>query len=149
MKTIVIILLIAISVLACGCTSTAPATVAPVTTATVSDTGTPDLVGLWTGTTTGHINAKGFRDAGSPEFNITEQKGIAFTGYKEYPDMDGKMYYEEFSGVINKRGEIFIAEKEYGVIIGDLIGPDTLELSYVEDGDDAKAFIILLNRQKI
>ncbi|MFA5267149.1 MAG: hypothetical protein WC379_04190 [Methanoregula sp.] len=148
MKTIFAILIIAIAVLASGCTSTAPQA-APAATAAMT-TATPDLVGIWTGVTNGHINALGYVDQGTPVYNITSQKGQAFVGYKEYPQVlqNGTKQSEEFSGVINARGEIFIGEKEAGVIIGDLTGPDTMELSYIEDGDEAKALIIILNRQK-
>jgi hypothetical protein len=81
-------------------------------------------------------------------YNITAQKGQAFTGYKEYTRANGTRYSEELSGVINTRNEIFIAEDHGGVIIGDLIGPDSMELNYVEDGPDAKALLVTLTRQK-
>jgi len=146
MKIILAILVVMIAVFACGCTTTAPQAAAPAVTP-AGTTATPDLVGVWSGVTTGHINAKGYRDAGAPVYNITTQKGNAFAGFKDYPDMNGVMLHEEFSGVINKHGEIFIAETEAGVTIGDLVDSGTMELSYIEDGDAAKAFLITLTRQ--
>lgn len=151
MKTALTLLVIVIAVLACGCTSQAP-TAAPAATpyatlAPAVNTATPDLVGSWTGTTVGH-NSRGFVTAGKPTFNITMQKGFAFVGNKDYADLAGVIHHEEFSGVINKQGEIYIAEKEAGMIVGDLIGPDSMELVYIEDGDEAMAYITILNRQK-
>ncbi len=120
-----------------------PAAAPPVTTTT------PDLTGIWTGTSAGHFNAFGFREQLSPKYNITEQRGQSFVGYVEYTRPNGTLDSEEFSGVINNRGEIFLAQLDAGVVIGDLTGPDAMELSYIEDGPDAKAIIIHLTRQKI
>jgi len=147
MKIAFTILLVILAVLACGCTGTAPA--APATpTASPSITTTPDLTGIWTGTSAGHFNAVGFREQLSPKYNITEQKGQSFAGSVEYTRPNGTLDSEEFSGVINNRGEIFIAQLEAGTVIGDLTGQDTMELSYIEDGPDAKALIVHLTRQK-
>jgi hypothetical protein len=154
MKIALTILVIVLAVLACGCTSTAPATpaaepaaVTPAVTP-AAPAATPDLVGTWSGSSYGHINAKGWVDAGAPSFEITDQRGLAFTGTKQYTDLDGVTRTEAFSGVITKHGEIFIAEKDTGVIIGDLVGPDTMELAYIDDGDKAKALVYILERQK-
>ncbi len=147
MKIALTILVIVLAALTCGCTSTAPSAAPVATTMTAADAACPDLVGLWTGTSTGHINTKGWVDAGTPSFDITDQRGLAFTGTKQYTDLDGVTRTEEFSGVITKHGGIYIAEKETGVIIGDLTGADTMELVYIDDGNKAKAFIYLLERK--
>lgn len=155
MKSLPGILLLILALLASGCTASVPPTPATTTpapiaaTSAVSGADIPNLVGVWTGSAVGHINNYGFRSEGEPVYNITEQKGRAFAGYIEYSHYMGEnRKNEEFSGVINVRNEIFIAQKEAGFTIGDLLGPDTLELGYVEEGDDAKAFLITLNRQK-
>jgi hypothetical protein len=145
MKIAFTILLVILAVLACGCTGTAPAT--PAASPSITTTN-PGLTGIWAGTSAGHFNAVGFREQLSPKYNITEQKGQSFAGYVEYTRPNGTLDSEKFSGVINNRGEIFIAQLDAGTVIGDLTGPDTMELSYIEDGPDAKALIIHLTRQK-
>jgi hypothetical protein len=47
------------------------------------------------------------------------------------------------------RGGIWFTHLDAGPAIGDLAGPDTIELSYIEDGPDAKAIIVHLSRQMI
>lgn len=149
MKIAISIILVILAVLACGCTSQAPAAVPVTTPAEVTPAATPVLTGIWTGTTVGHSNVEGFREHATPLFNITEQKGQAFTGTKEYTRTDGKVYTEQFSGVITGNNEISIADHSMGITIGKLTSPDSVELRYLEDGPDAKAYIIRLNRQKI
>jgi len=148
MKIALTIMVLVLAVLACGCTTSAPAAAPAATPVATADTNAPDLVGLWTGTSIGHVNAKGWVDSGAPSLDITDQRGLAFTGTKQYTDLAGVSKTEEFSGVITRHGEIFIGEKESGVLIGDLIGPDTMELAYIDDGDNAKAFLYTLERQK-
>ena len=149
MKIALTIIVIVLFVLSSGCTTPAPATPAlsPGTTPAAPST-VPDLVGTWSGTSVGHVNAKGWVDAGSPSFDISDQKGLAFTGTKTYATLDGTKKTENISGVITRKGEIYIAELESGIIMGDLVGPDTMELVYVEDGTNAKAFLYTLTRQK-
>jgi len=152
MKIALSILIIILAVFACGCTTTAPVAT-PTATQGVTPVVTtnmviPNLTGTWTGTTIGHTEAEGFREHNTPQFIITAQKGQAFTGNKTYTRADGKVYPESFSGVISSDGKIYIADHNSGLTIGDLSGPDKMELKYIEDGDDAQAFIILLTRQK-
>jgi hypothetical protein len=136
-----------------GCTSTAPAAApapaAPVapTAATIS-TAIPDLTGIWTGTTVGHIKMDGFVEENTTRYNITTQKGRAFTGQKEYTRKDGKTYNEGFSGIVTSNNEIFMGDHGTGYIEGRLNGSDSMELYYIDEGSDAKALIIQLNRQK-
>lgn len=148
MKKILAILILAIAVLATGCTTTTTGPV-PVQAAgpAAELTEAPDLCGTWSGTSVGHVNAKGWVDAGSPSFDISDQKGMAFTGTKTYSTLDGTKKTEEISGVVTRKGEIYIAELESGIIMGDLIGPATMELVYVEDGPNAKAFLYTLTKQ--
>lgn len=146
MKIACIILFIVLAVLTCGCTTTAPQT-----TPAVTPTATPaltNLTGIWTGTAVGHTEVDGFRETGMPRFNITEQKGYAFAGKKEYTLADGKVRYENMSGIISTGGEVFIVDHDSGVTSGEIKGPDTMELRFLDDGDNAKAFLIILNRQK-
>ena len=155
MKIVYTILVIILAVLASGCTapsSASPAEPVPASgsvTTPANSAEIPSLVGTWTGSAAGHVNRIGFRNEGAPVYNITEQNGRAFAGYTEYSHYSGgDRKIEEFSGVINMRNEIVMAQNEAGFTIGDLLGPDTIELAYAEDGDDAKAFLITLTRQK-
>jgi hypothetical protein len=140
------------TIMIAGCTSQpAPASVAaPVATpAEITTAATPVLIGIWTGTTFGHSKAEGFREPTSLVFNISEQKGQAFAGTKEFTRPDGKFYAEKFSGVISRTGDISFADHDRnGISLGKLTGPDAMEIRYIEDGVDAKAMIDLLNRQK-
>jgi hypothetical protein len=149
---IVLTLLVAGTCIA-GCTSTPPVTVpapsGPVATpAAAVSTAIPDLTGIWTGPTVGHTKREGFVEYPVATYNITAQKGRAFTGQKEYPRMDKKTYNEYFSGIVTSNNEIFIADHGTGYIKGILTGTDSMELYYLDEGSDAKAFIIQLNRQK-
>jgi hypothetical protein len=136
-----------------GCTSTAPAatpapsgTVAP--TAAAASTAIPDLTGIWTGTTVGHTLKEGFVEYPVATYNITAQKGRAYTGQKEYPRMDGKTYTETFSGIVTSDNQIFMGDSLTGDIEGKLTGPGSMELYYIDQGTDAKAFIIQLTQKK-
>lgn len=144
MKTAFAILVFILAVLACGCTAQAPAASPAVT----ANTAIPDMTGIWSGTSTGHTQLEGFIYYPTTTFNISVQKGQVFAGQKEYPRMDGKTHYENFSGFVTRNGEIYEADNLGGIAIGTLTGPDTMELNYVEEGPDAKAIIIRLTRQK-
>ena len=108
----------------------------------------PNLTGRWSGLTDGYVQGSGFfrHDAGI--YTITEQQGYGFTGYKEYLKPDGNTYYENFSGAITPGGEVIMADSVIGYSIGRVIGPDSMELLYGEDGPGARAFIQVFTRQK-
>jgi hypothetical protein len=148
---------LALAVLTAGCTSTSPATssvpnqVIPATTATPQVTGTgsvPNLVGVWTGTTTGNTKADGFRETNTTRYNITEQKGQAFSGTKDYTRANGITYHENFSGVVTHGGKISIVGHVNGIMTGELFGPNEAKFTFLQPGDDAKAFILHLTRQQ-
>ena len=149
-------------VLMAGCTGTAPAsssastqgttpvsTAAPLSTQVTAAASTPSLVGVWTGTTTGHTQTEGFRQDNNAVYNITVQKGSAFTGYKEYVRVNGISYHENFSGVIARDGKVYLGDSVGGITIGDFVGPDEIEFKNVEDGADSKALLVDLTRKKI
>ena len=74
MKAIIPILVLTLALLACGCTTTAPAAPVQIT--------TPTLTGIWTGPMQGYDETTGFTDypALSIALNITEQHGRIFSG---------------------------------------------------------------------
>jgi len=147
MKIAIPLLLVIVAIIACGCTATAPATPAVSPTATVAPA-IADLSGIWTGSVVGHTKVDGFREHNLPQFNITEQKGRAFTGTKTYLLADGTMHTENLSGVISANGRISIVDHESGITMGEMTGPDQMELMNLEDGANAKAYLITLTRQK-
>ncbi|MCX6698736.1 MAG: hypothetical protein NTV68_02225 [Methanomicrobiales archaeon] len=149
MKWIAIAILLVGIILCAGCTSTnlsTPGQSTPVATPSTMKS-IPDLIGKWSGNSTGHTTVEGFFSHPT-FFNISEQKGQAFSGRKEYLRGDGKMYYENLSGIITMNGEIYESDGVAGFSIGRLTGPDSLEFNYLEDGSDNKAYITRLSRQK-
>jgi hypothetical protein len=152
MKTVLTILLVILAVIISGCTSQAPAATPTVTSPTPqsvsTNTAIPDMTGLWKGTGTGFTTLDDFTYFPMATFNISKQKGQIFTGRKEYPRTDGKTYYENFVGMVTMNGEIYEADSLGGFSIGKLTGPNSMELNYIEEGNDTKAIIITLSRQK-
>ena len=112
-------------------------------------TAIPDLTGTWKGTAVGHTKMEGFVEYNVTQYNITTQIGHAFTGQKVYTRKDGKTYNENFSGIVTSNNDIFMGDHGTGYIEGVLNGMDSMELYYIDEGSDAKAFFILLNRQRI
>lgn len=107
----------------------------------------PNMMGVWQGTGDGYTANDGFNHYPTATFNITAQKGQIFIGKKEYPRIDGKTYYENFSGMITTNGEFYEADSMGGFSFGKLITPNSLELNYLEEGNDTKALIAHLTRQ--
>lgn len=149
------VLLTVIVVFTAGCTNTAPASVPGATVSTaatvspqVTSPASPtSIVGVWTGTTTGHTRADGFRETDTPRYNITAQKGMAFTGYKDFTRANGIVYHENLSGVISSDGNIYVAGENNDITVGKFLGPDEVELRLIQPGEDAKALIIYLTRK--
>ncbi len=127
---------------------TTPLTGAATPSPEVTSPSTPDIVGVWTGTSSGHIKTVGFRESAAHRYIITAQNGPAFTGYKEYTKADGVRYSENISGVIASDGEISIIDHDDGSALGKFIGPDEIELRYIENGDTAVALLFHLKREK-
>nr|WP_319376140.1 hypothetical protein [uncultured Methanoregula sp.] len=151
---------LALAVLTAGCTGTSPATssastqappagtAVPVTPQVTAAASTPNLLGVWTGTTVGNTKADGFRETNTTRYNVTAQKGQAFSGSKDYTRANGITYHENFSGVISRDGKISIVGHVAGIMTGQVTGPNDAEFTFLQPGDDAKAFIIHLTRQQ-
>jgi len=152
MKGTLLIFTIIFAVLACGCMSQTPAEppgTPQVSTQTVSvEKAIPDLTGIWSGTGTGHTRAEGFVSNAPVHFNITVQKGQVFSGLKEYIRPEGGTFYENFSGIVTLTGEVYESDDLRGFAFGKITGPDSMELNYLEDGLDTKAYILHLTRHK-
>lgn len=72
--------------------------------------------GIWAGTSIWYGKTEGYRDNTPIKFNINMQKGPALEGIKEYMGGDGKIYYENFIGIITLTGEVY--ESDHGVGFG-------------------------------
>ncbi len=139
-----------IVIFSAGCTDTAtPGTEVVSSPEITSTTSIPNIVGVWTGTSIEHSKDNGFRDSDSKWWNVTEQNGLAFTGYKVYTISDGTEIQENFSGVMSYDGEtIYIADHDNGFIFGEFIGPDEVELRLLNDGEGATAMTFHLTREE-
>jgi len=146
MKILYTTFVIVLAVLACGCTTTAPQTAPSV----IPDATRPvtDLTVIWTGPSAGHTEVDGFHQLGNPLFNSAEQQGLVFTGNKKYTRANGTVDYENISGIISSDGKVFMVNHESNIAYGEMMGPDTMELRFLDDGENAKAFLLIRNRQK-
>ncbi len=119
----------------------------------------PDLVGAWTGP------YKVIRSNGGAEgiltLRVTEQDGPLLRLEKSWEvapggapgEVGGELVTkatEQLVGVIGFDGrEVRFAEQgDGGVYTGELTGPDTLELLYVEAGHQATAYRVMMTRSK-
>jgi len=143
MKIAVTILLVILTVLACGCTATAPsATPAAATTPT-----TPSLKGTWSGTMLGYEENIGFTDYGKMPITmvVTEQQGRLFSGYLKFGVNSTTPL--AMAGVIGRDGKTFaLVENVNGYTTGELIGTDTIELTHVDDADPYSVALDTLKR---
>jgi len=109
-----------------------------------------DLVGNWTGSTTGYIGVDGafnLVENESISLAIAEQTDRLFTGNITYL-RDGKEIVDGFAGSIGADNKtLYIAEsKGYG--FGTIISDDEIELIYLENGETVVAAIDKLHRIK-
>jgi len=138
MKIALAILLIILAVLACGCTSTAPAeSSCPVIPVTTAVTAIPDLTGNWTGPMKGYDEGTGFTDY--PDLtmmlSVTEQHDRFFSGYLVFTSTSDKEESESVAGVIGRDGKtLTMVEKGGGYNTGVILSEDEIELTYVNDG---------------
>lgn len=145
-------ILLAVVVLACGCTSS-PNSTTPETTVVALDSAAttgaiPDLVGNWTGTAKGYTQKTGFTDYPGSTFSmkVTEQKDRIFTGEFIYADANVTVR-SRFGGVVDRDGtQLSFAEENGGYSRGLLVAPDEIELVYVEDGPSFEVAIDTLKR---
>ncbi len=119
----------------------------------------PDLAGRWVGPYS-VIRSNGFAD-GVLELRVIEQKGPLLKVEKAWKvapggapgDVGGELFTtadEPLVGVIGFDGrEIHLAEQgDEGVYSGRLVGPDTIELVYIESDRQATAYRVVLTREK-
>ncbi|WOF15175.1 hypothetical protein F1737_00040 [Methanoplanus sp. FWC-SCC4] len=138
--SLISMLILGLFLITAGCTQSQPEVAASTPQVT-------DIVGVWTGTTTGYTTTAGFRESNTT-YTITAQKGPAFFGSKVYTRWDNNEYSENLSGVISTAGEIFIVENDDGYTFGEFINQNEIELRHLQDGNNSMAFIVRLNREE-
>ena len=96
----------------------------------------PDLLGQWTGPTTGYVEGNGvFNLAENTSINLSviEQKDRLFTGNITYT-RDGREFSESIAGAIGlDNATLYIAENN-GYGFGKIISENEIEMIYLEDG---------------
>lgn len=110
----------------------------------------PDLVGNWTGSSTGHYaGEEGFVDeeAFVYVFVVEKQVDRAFHGTLYETGIRGEKSYP-FSGVIGSDMKtLYMADHDKGYNTGSLIKPDTMELILLVDGSDGLAEVCTLKKE--
>ena len=117
----------------------------------------PNLIGNWTGFGEGYQNSTGYlnkNEAGALTMMISEQKGRLFIGNLVINESSEHRVLspliEGFSGIIGLDNKtLFIAEYDKGYDLGTLTSNNAAELYYLEDGENAGAFILTLTRTTI
>ncbi|HII06643.1 MAG TPA: hypothetical protein HA349_04830 [Methanotrichaceae archaeon] len=113
----------------------------------------PDLVGNWVGSGPGYQEGTGYVvgvDYGNLTFTIAEQKGRVFNGEMTY-QLNETDVVEGFAGAIGLDNKTFyIAEFISGYDVGTIISEDTIELIYIQDGEQdgepGETFVQMLRR---
>jgi hypothetical protein len=108
----------------------------------------PNLVGNWTGSYEGYANGTGYKAAnetGTITLVISEQSGRLFAGNLSELGQET----EGFSGIIASDNKtLYMAEYDRGYDVGTVLSNDTIELAYLEDGENGGAFIDEFHRMK-
>lgn len=135
------------------------ATLSSLSCAAMAEEAVPDLVGTWTGAMK-EMRWEGPAE-GPLEIRITEQDGPLLRGEKGWTlapgstpgSVEGKLVTEAVEpliGVIDFDGKTihFAEQGDVGTYHGRLVDADTMELVYVEAGDVATIYRVLLKRTK-
>ena len=132
MNTAHTLLIVFLTVLACGCTAAGPAA----TPAEAPAPALPDLTGTWTGPMQGYDEGTGFSDyaALAVSMTVTEQRGRIFSGEFVFR-ANGSETRSGFAGALGRDNRtLSIAEKNGGYCTGQVLAADEIELVYLEDG---------------
>lgn len=104
----------------------------------------PDLKGTWSG------NGKGMTPGGvvtgKQTLVVTEQDENVFRAQISY-DVDGTTYTEDAVGAIAPDGKAFFYGGNDGMVAGTIQSDTTLDICYIEIGDDAQANCARLTKQ--
>ena len=143
MKNAIIILVIIVAVLACGCIQTAPsgsASAAPSQTPAdsrgLTASAQPNLIGTWTGPMQGYDEGTGFTDYPHLAIRmlVAEQHGRLFSGTLQFND-NGTEWTTEIAGAIGRDNRtLTVTQQGGGYSFGEVVATDEIELTYVKDG---------------
>jgi hypothetical protein len=108
----------------------------------------PDLVGNWTGTSTGHNAMDGYFYEGdfTYVFSVTDQNGRVFNGTLYVADINETTLYP-YSGIISyDQKTLVITEYGTGMDTGYLISPEEMELILLVNEKNAFAVLCTLKK---
>jgi hypothetical protein len=140
MKTVFTSLILLLCILlAGGCLTAAP----PAT-----GTALPNLTGTWNGPMVGYDEGTGFTNY--PDLTlvmvIDEQQGRLFSGHFLLTS-NSTEWTIDFAGAIGRdNATLTIAEKDGGYCLGEVIAPDEIELTYMQDGSPYSIAVDSLKR---
>ncbi len=140
MKAALSFLILILFVFLAGCTGTAPAQTTP---------SLPNLTGTWSGPMEGYDEGTGFTDYRDLALAmvVEEQHGRLFSGYFRLTSNStvSDLYFAGAVGRDNKT--LTITEREGGYCLGEVLGPDEIELTYMQDGSPYSIAIDHLKRK--
>jgi len=143
MKTILAFIALIAAVLVCGCTASAPSGSAASPQGLGAASAIPDLTGSWTGPMQGYDVRTGFTNYPnlSIVMTVTEQDGRVFAGNFTFAE-NGTQSVSGFAGMIGSDNRTFsLAEEGGGYATGEILGPDSLEMTYLQDGTQYSAAV--------
>lgn len=143
MKYVLVIFVLIISILIAGCTASSPQSGSPAVSTTSSVLAYPNLTGSWTGPMEGYDKGTGFSDYKnlSVVMTITEQQGRIFAGNMTIKG-DGLDVVSGIAGVIAVDNRTFSIAEEYGgYCFGDVLSPDAIDMTYLDDGSPYSAAV--------
>ena len=105
---------------------------------------TPSLSGAWKGKSDAIGKQPGFT-TGDVTITVTEQQGRSFRAKVSYPSEKGEIS-EDLIGTVTPDGKGIFLVGDDGIHLGTLAG-ETLDVCYLETGDDAMAACSRLTKQ--
>ncbi|MBN9433437.1 MAG: hypothetical protein J0I45_13465 [Bosea sp.] len=105
---------------------------------------TPSLSGAWKGKSDAIGKQPGFT-TGDVTITVTEQQGRSFRAKVSYPSEKGEIS-EDLIGTVTPDGKGIFLVGDDGIHLGTLSG-ETLDVCYLETGDDAMAACSRLTKQ--
>jgi len=144
MRNAGILIIVILGVIIAGCTATAPQA------ATIPAPSIPSLVGTWSGPSAGYEEGIGFSNYHDLNIRmmVTDQKDRVFAGRILFT-ANGTESATEFAGVIGREGRTFaMSEQTGGYCFGEILGPDAIEITYLEDGSPYSASVDAFTREK-
>jgi hypothetical protein len=154
MKRIFLVILLAGILFAAGCISPAPTTPTLTPNTTIPVTALPaapavsDLLGTWSGTSTGYLDLSGYEVFNDTlVMKVTGQDGYFFIGELSFPAVNGSMQTKGFAGVVGPDGKaIETIEYPSGFSNGLILSADEIELVFRDEANPSTITIDSLRR---